>query len=60
MYSTSKIFYNIPKNNIIYLGPRIWDKHVSLQEVDETEEDFSVMNIDEFLEENNIQVNNKH
>jgi len=39
-----------------YLGPRIWDKHVSLQEVDEAEEDFSVMNIDEFLEENNIQI----
>ena len=35
-------------------GPKLWDKHLSLQEFDE--DDFSVMNIEEFLEENNIQV----
>ena len=35
-------------------GPKLWDKHLSLQEFDE--DDFSVMNIEEFLQENNIQV----
>ena len=35
-------------------GPKLWDKHLSLQEFDE--DDFSVMNIEEFLHENDIQV----
>ena len=39
-------------------GPRLWGKHLSLQEFDE--DDFSVMNIEEFLEENNIKVRCAH
>ena len=35
-------------------GPKLWGKHLSLKEFDEA--DFSVMNIEEFLEENNIKV----
>lgn len=35
-----------------FLGPKIWDKPISLPPLDDTE--FSVMNIDEFLNENNI------
>ena len=35
-------------------GPKLWGKQLSLQDFDE--DDFSVMNIEEFLEENNIQV----
>jgi len=35
-----------------YLGPLVWNKHLSLQKLDEDE--FSVMNIEEFLKENNI------
>ena len=35
-------------------GPKLWGKHLSLKEFDE--DDFSVMNIEEFLEENNIKV----
>jgi len=50
----AQIFSQCSDPRTAYLGHRIWDKHVSLQEVDE--EDFSVMNIDEFLEENNIQI----
>ena len=35
-----------------FTGPIVWNKHLSLQKLDETE--FSVMNIEEFLKENNI------
>merc|ERR1711976_996460 len=35
-----------------FLGPKLWDKPISLPPLDDTE--FSVMNIDEFLNENNI------
>jgi len=36
-----------------YLGPKLWEKPLSLQEFHE--EDFFVMNIEEFLAENNLQ-----
>merc|ERR1711976_473094 len=35
-----------------FLGPKLWDKPIALPPLDDTE--FSVMNIDEFLNENNI------
>ena len=37
-----------------FTGPKLWDKPISLQEFNE--DDFFVMNIDEFLAENNLQV----
>ena len=41
-------------NLLLMAGPKLWEKHLSLKEFDE--DDFSVMNIEEFLEENNIKV----
>ena len=35
-----------------FLGPKLWDKPISLPPLDDTE--FSIMNIDDFLNENNI------
>lgn len=35
-----------------FLGPKIWDKPMSLTALDDSE--FSIMNIDDFLNENNI------
>jgi len=37
-----------------YLGPKLWEKPMSLQQF--SEDDFFVMNIEEFLAENNLQV----
>ena len=36
------------------IGPKLWDKQLSLQEYEE--EDFFVMNLEHFLEENDLQV----
>ena len=46
--------YALLSNLLLMVGPKLWEKHLSLQEFDE--DDFSVMNIEEFLEENNIKV----
>ena len=46
--------YALLCNLLLMAGPKLWEKHLSLQEFDE--DDFSVMNIEEFLEENNIKV----
>lgn len=46
-----------PDASNAYLGPKLWDKPISLQEFNE--EDFFVMNIDEFLAENNLQLDAK-
>ena len=39
---------------IIILGPKLWEKPMSLQQFHE--DDFFVMNIEEFLAENNLKV----
>jgi hypothetical protein len=46
-----------PDPQSAYLGPRLWEKPISLQQFNE--EDFFVMNIDEFLTENNLSVESK-
>jgi len=38
-----------------FLGPRVWNKPITLQ-LEDDETDFSVMNIDDFLNENSIDV----
>ena len=38
----------------LFLGPKLWEKPISLQQFNE--DDFFVMNIEEFLAENNLQV----
>lgn len=38
-----------------FLGPRVWNKPISLQ-MEDDDADFSVMNIDDFLNENSIDV----
>lgn len=43
---------NVNDPEAAYLGPKLWDKPVSLPPLDDTE--FSIMNIDDFLNENNI------
>ena len=40
-----------------YLGPKLWDKPISLPSLDESE--FSIMNIDDFLNENNLSLEDK-
>ena len=42
-----------PAPESAYLGPRLWEKPISLQQFNE--DDFFVMNIDDFLAENDIQ-----
>ena len=39
--------------NCIVLGPKLWEKPIQAKF---NEDDFFVMNIDEFLAENNLQV----
>jgi hypothetical protein len=51
--------YQFPDANAesAFLGPRLWNKPISLpvaDEEDDDEPDFSVMNIEDFLNENNI------
>ena len=46
-----------PDPQAAYLGPRLWEKPISLQQFNE--EDFFVMNIDEFLTENNLSMESK-
>eukprot|EP00092_Neocalanus_flemingeri_P021370 GFUD01023165.1.p1 GENE.GFUD01023165.1~~GFUD01023165.1.p1 ORF type:complete len:331 (-),score=74.58 GFUD01023165.1:65-1057(-) len=46
-----------PEPRSAYLGPKLWEKPISLQEF--SQDDFFVMNIEEFLAENNLQVDNK-
>ena len=46
-----------PDPESAYLGPKLWEKPISLQQFNE--EDFFVMNIDEFLTENNIPMESK-
>jgi len=46
-----------PEPQSAYLGPKLWEKPISLQQFNE--DDFFVMNIEEFLAENNLQVDNK-
>jgi len=43
----------IPTPESAFLGPKLWDKPISLQEFNE--DDFFVMNIDDFLAENDLQ-----
>lgn len=47
-----KTVYSASNPESAFLGPKLWDKPISLPPLDETE--FSVMNIDEFLTENNL------
>jgi len=42
-----------PEQQSAYLGPKLWEKPLSLQQFQD--DDFFVMNIEEFLEENNLQ-----
>jgi len=44
-------------NQSAYLGPRLWDRKLSLNDVGE--DAFNVMNIEEFLEENNIDISSE-
>jgi hypothetical protein len=46
-----------PDPQAAYLGPRLWEKPISLQQFNE--DDFFVMNIDEFLTENNLSMESK-
>lgn len=46
-----------PRQQSAYLGPKLWEKSLSLQKFNE--DDFFVMNIEEFLAENNLQVDNR-
>lgn len=46
-----------PQQQSAYLGPKLWEKPMSLQQFHE--DDFFVMNIEEFLAENNLKVGNK-
>jgi len=43
-----------PQQQSAYLGPKLWEKPMSLQQLQD--DDFFVMNIEEFLAENNLQV----
>ena len=42
----------MPNPESAFLGPKLWDKPISLQQFNE--DDFFVMNIDDFLAENEI------
>jgi len=43
----------MPTAESAFLGPKLWDKSISLQQLNE--DDFFVMNIDDFLAENDLQ-----
>jgi len=44
---------SVPRPEAAYLGPKLWEKPISLQQFNE--DDFFVMNIDDFLAENDLQ-----
>jgi len=57
--STGKIVLKTPNPSSAYLGPKLWDKAISLPILEGEEEvvEGDVMNMDEFLAENDIKIN---
>ena len=42
-----------------FLGPKLWDKAIPLPVLDTVDTEFSIMNIDDFLNENNISLDDE-
>jgi len=54
LYSYGQVSSTISPESA-FLGPKVWNKPISLP-LDDEDDDFSVMNIEDFLSENNIEM----